>query len=225
MLNQRVLYNINEDPSGLNTFFVWWAHDDDTWLGLDHAAIWSRHLYDSSKPVWNPLHHGMPLHNEPLESPDADLANKYPSMWDERFPVEVGEPSKYPYVLTTFRLAEHMQAGAMTRNLPWLVETHPEMFVEISPQLAEEIGVIRGDWVRVTSARNPAGIRVKANITDRLKPIRVNGKDVHVAGMPWHWGYKGLSTGPSANELTIDAVDVTANIPETKTCLCDIMKD
>jgi formate dehydrogenase major subunit len=58
-----------------------------------------------------------------------------------------------------------------------------------------------------------------------MKPIRVNGRDVHVAGMPWHWGFKGLSKGPSANLVTMDAVDVTANIPEVKTCLCDIMKD
>jgi len=225
MLNQRVLYNIDEDPAGLKTFFVWWAHDDDTWLGLDKAAIWSRHLYKPDKPAWNPFHHGMPLHNEPLESPDQDLADKYPSMWDDRFPVIVGSASEYPYVLTTFRLAEHMQAGAMTRNLPWLVEAQPEMFVEMSPQLAEELGVRIGDYVRVKSARKPAGIRMKANITERLLPIRVNGRDVHVVGMPWHWGFKGLSTGPSANELTIDAVDSSANIPETKTCLCNIVRD
>jgi formate dehydrogenase major subunit len=224
MGNQRVLYNINEDPSGLNTFFVWWAHDNDTWLGIDKAAIWSRHLFNPDKPDWNPLHHGMPLHNEPLESPDEDLASKYPSMWDERFPVAFGDSSEYPYVLTTFRLAEHMQAGAMTRNLSYLVETHPEMFVEISPQHADIIGVEPEDYVKVTSARNPDGIIVKVNVTDRIKPIPVNGKDVHIAGMPWHWGFKGLSTGPSANELTIDAVDVTANIPEVKTCLCNIVK-
>ena len=231
MLNQRVLYNIKEDPSGLNTFFVWWAHDDDTWLGLDRASIWSRIQFKPEKPDWNPLHHGMPLHNEPLESPDEDLAKEYPSMWDERFkkegfvPVVVGKPSEYPYVLTTFRLAEHMQAGAMTRNLPWLVEAQPEVFIEMSPQLAEELGVKIGDYVRVKSARNPTGVRVKANITERMMPIRVNGRDVHVVAMPWHWGFKGLSTGPSANELTIDAVDVSANIPETKTCLCNIVKD
>lgn len=224
MDNQRVLYNINEDPAGLNTFFVWWAHNSDTWLGLDKAAIWSRHLFNSEKPIWNPLHHGMPLHNEPLESPDEDLASKYPSMWDNRFPVTVGSPSEYPYVLTTFRLAEHMQAGAMTRNLPWLVEAQPEMFVEISPQHAAELGVNAEEYVIVKTARDPTGIRVKVNVTDRIKPIRVNGKDIHIAAMPWHWGFKGLSTGPSANEITIDAVDVTANIPEVKTCLCDIVK-
>jgi formate dehydrogenase major subunit len=166
----------------------------------------------------------MPLHNEPLESPDQDLADKYPSMWDERFPVVFGDSSDYPYVLTTFRLAEHMQAGAMTRNLSYLVETQPEMFVEISPQLASQLGVKAEEYVKVTTARNPDGIRVKVNVTDRILPIKVNGKDVHVAAMPWHWGFKGLSTGPSANELTIDAVDVTANIPELKTCLCNIVK-
>ena len=225
MDNQRILYNINEEPAGLSTFFVWWGHDEDTWLGLDKAAIWSRHLYDPTKPDWNPLHHGMPLHNEPLESPDEDLARKYPSMWDERFPVALGDSTEYPYVLTTFRLAEHMQAGAMTRNLSWLVEAHPEMFVEISPQLAALIGVEGEEYVKVKTARNSDGIRVKVNVTDRLKPLNVNGKDVHVVGMPWHWGFKGLSTGPSANELTIDAVDVTANIPEVKTCLCNIVKE
>jgi anaerobic selenocysteine-containing dehydrogenase len=225
MDNQRVLYNNKEDPSGLNTFFVWWAHDKDTWLGLDKAAIWSKPLYNPDKPIWNPLHHGMPLHNEPVESPDEELASKYPSMWDNRFPVVVGSPSEYPYVLTTFRLAEHMQAGAMTRNLPYLVEAHPEMFVELSPQLAAELGVNAEEYVRVKTARDTTGIRVKVNLTDRIKPIRVNGKDVHVVAMPWHWGFKGLSTGPSANDITIDAVDVSANIPEVKTCLCNIVRD
>jgi formate dehydrogenase major subunit len=57
-----------------------------------------------------------------------------------------------------------------------------------------------------------------------MKPVTVNGKTVHQAAMPWHWGFKGLSTGPSANELTMDAVDVSAQIPETKTCLCNIQK-
>ena len=225
MLNQRVLYNINEDAAGVKTFFVWWAHNKDVWLGLDRAAIWSNPLLDATKPDWNPLHWGMPLHNEPLESPDEELASQYPTMWDNRYKVDVGKPVDYPYVMTTFRLAEHMQAGAMTRNLPWLVEAQPEMFAEISTQLAAQIGVNIGDYIRVKTARNSNGIRVKANVTNRLLPIRVNGKDVHVVALPWHWGFKGLSTGPSANELTIDSVDVSANIPEFKTCLCNVEKD
>jgi len=145
-------------------------------------------------------------------------------MWDNRYEVVTGSSTDYPYVLTTFRLAEHMQAGAMTRNLPWLVETHPSMFIEMSEELGQTIGVKSGDDVLVKTARKPTGIRVKAIVTKRVKPVKVNNKTVHVVGMPWHWGFKGLSTGPSANEVTIDAVDVSANIPEFKTCLCKVEK-
>ncbi|MEM2922310.1 MAG: molybdopterin dinucleotide binding domain-containing protein, partial [Candidatus Bathyarchaeia archaeon] len=226
MLNQRILYNKKESNPGVNTFFVWFATHPNAWLGhtLDRAAIWSKPLHDPNKPVKNPLSQGLPLHNEPLESPDKTLATEYPTMWDERFPVAVGDPDEYPYVLTTFRLAEHMQAGAMTRNLPWLVETHPSMFVEMSPELAREIGIGSGDYVVVKTARKPEGVKVKALVTDRIKPLTINGRTVHEVAMPWHWGFKGLSTGPSANELTIDAVDVSANIPEYKVCLCRVEK-
>jgi len=225
MINQRILYQKDESNKGVDYFFTWFAISDDVWPGYDKAAIFSKPLYKpDGKLDTNPLKHGMPLHNEPLESPDADLAAEYPSMWDERFPVVVGTSADYPHVLTTFRLTEHMQAGAMTRNLPWLVETHPSMFVEISPELAEEIGVSSGDDVLVKSARNTTGIKVKANVTDRMQPITLNGKKIHEVAMPWHWGFKGLSTGPSANELTIDAVDVSANIPETKVCLVKVEK-
>jgi len=226
MRNQRVLYNKGESKPGVSTFFVWFATSSSSWLGhtLDKAAIWSNPLYDPTKASTNPLYHGMPLHNEPVESPDATLATEYPTMWDDRFTVDKGSPIDYPYVLTTNRLAEHMQAGAMTRNLPWLVETHPEVFVEISPELASSLGITDGSYVMVKTKRNPAGIKVKAIVTDRIKPLTVNGRTVHQVAMPWHWGFKGLSTGPSANEVTIDAVDVSANIPEYKTCLCSIEK-
>jgi len=224
MLNQRVLYDIDEAPAGVKTFFVWWAHSSDKWLGLDVAAIWSKPLYDPSKLEWNPLRYGFPMHNEPLESPDKDLAKEFPTMWDDRFPVMKGSVEQYPHVLTTFRLAEHMQAGAMTRNLPWLVETQPEMFVEISQQLATELGVRAGGYVIVKTARNPTGEKMKAIVTERIQPLTVNGKKVHEVAMPWHWGFKGLSRGPSANTLTTDAVDVSANIPEYKVCLCKVEK-
>jgi formate dehydrogenase major subunit len=235
MINQRILYQKGESNKGVDYFFTWFAISDDAYLGMDKAAIFSKPLYKRNTPGFehyedtNPLYHGMPLHNEPLESPDPELAAEYPTMWDNdpetrKFQVKIGDPTEYPHVLTTFRLTEHMQAGAMTRNLPWLVEAHPSMFVEISPELAAEIGVSSGDDVLVTSARNTTGIKVKANVTDRMKPITVNKKTVHEVAMPWHWGFKGLSTGPSANELTMDAVDVSANIPETKVCLVKVEK-
>ncbi len=226
MDNQRILYNSSESKAGVKTFFVWFATDPTAWLGhtLDKAAIWSRPLYDPTKPAKNPLSQAMPLHTEPLESPDSTLAAEYPTMWDNRYAVETGSADEYPYVLITNRVAEHMQAGAMTRNVPWLVEAQPEMFVEISPELASSLGITDGSYVLVKTKRTPTGIRVKAIVTNRVQPLTVNGKKVHQVAMPWHWGFKGLSTGPSANEITIDSVDVSANIPEYKTCLCKVEK-
>ncbi|MCP8312079.1 MAG: molybdopterin-dependent oxidoreductase [Candidatus Methylarchaceae archaeon HK01B] len=235
MLNQRVLYNINESHSGVNYFFTWWALNDTTWLGFDKGAVWSRLLFNASIPdVKNPLSHGMPLHNEPLESPDSELEIEYPTMWGSYYtyynvyedikPVEIGDSSTYPYVLTTFRLAEHMQAGALTRNVPWLVELFPEVFVEMSPTLASKIGVSSGDYVLLKTARNPDGDMVKCVVTDRIQPLIINGKTIHEVAMPWHWGFRGLSTGLSANVLTMDAVDVSAHIPEYKACLCKVEK-
>ena len=42
--------------------------------------------------------------------------------------------------------------------------------------------------------------------------------------MPYNWGFKGLSTGPSVNHLTIDAVDPGAGTQETKACLVNVVK-
>ncbi len=228
MDNQRILYNINESNPGVKTFFVWFAMNENVWLGLDKAAIWSSQLYNPKLPPTNPLHHGLPLHNEPAESPDSELAKEYPTMWGDYYtyyePVAIGKSEEYPHVLTTFRLAEHMQAGGLTRNQPWLIECHPEMFVEISPALAKEIGVKSGDYVIVKTARNPKGEKMKCIVTERLQPLTINGKIIHEVAMPWHWGFKGLSTGVSANVLVIDAVDVSAHIPEYKACLCKVEK-
>jgi hypothetical protein len=53
---------------------------------------------------------------------------------------KVADPA-YPHVLSTYRLTEHHLSGVMSRWLPWLAELMPELFCEISPEHAEEIGV------------------------------------------------------------------------------------
>jgi len=131
-----------------------------------------------------------------------------------------GDASKYPIVATTYRVSEHWQAGQMTRNLPWLVELMPEMFVELSEELAEEKGIRNGGRVIVESARGK--IEAVAVVTKRFSPFSIDGKKVHQIGMPWHWGYMGLSTGDSANMLTPNIGDANTTIPEYKAFLCDI---
>jgi formate dehydrogenase major subunit len=169
-----------------------------------------------------------PEHYEPWESPVPNLLNAQPFN-----PVSTvcatpdlnakGDVSRFPIVATTFRMSEHWQAGAMTRNLPWLCELVPDIFVEMSEDLAGRKGVKNGDRVRVTSARG--SITGFALVTRRLTPLIVHGKPIDQIAIPWHFGYSGLATGDSANMLTPHIGDANTHIPEYKTFLCDIRKE
>ena len=110
----------------------------------------------------------------------------------------------------------------MTRNLPWMVEMQPEVFVEISEELASEKGIANGDMVTITSARG--SMEAIAMVTKRFKPFTINGNTIHQVGIPWHWGYTGLSTGDSANVLTPHVGDANTMIPEYKAFLVNVAK-
>ncbi len=133
----------------------------------------------------------------------------------------MGDP-KFPYVLTTYRLTEHYLAGGMSRWLPWLNELQPELFVEISPELAKEKGIKNLDWCKISSPRTQ--IRAKALVTRRMRPFKINGKVIHQVGMPWHWGYEGLSTGDVVNELTSLIADPNVSMHEGKAFVCNVEK-
>ncbi len=173
----------------------------------------------------------LPEHYEPLESPltknpmgHATRINPAIKLWHEVRPEnnKIGTPDEFPIVGTTYRVTEHWQAGAMTRNLPWLVELMPDVFVEMSVELAAEKGIKNGNKIIVTTARGTLeGI---ACVTPRFKPFKLNGKSVHQIGIPWHWGYTGLARGSSANCLTPHVGDANTMIPEYKAFLCNVNK-
>jgi formate dehydrogenase major subunit len=94
--------------------------------------------------------------------------------------------------------------------------------LEMPESLAQKLSLKTGDWVKVSSARGE--LTVKAVVTPRMKTLQVDGREVTVVWMPYNWGYKGLSTGPSVNHLTIDAVDPGAGTQETKACLVNVVK-
>jgi len=132
------------------------------------------------------------------------------------------DTNKYPYIGTTYRVTEHWQAGAMTRNLPWLVELVPDMFVEISKSLAVAKDIKNGDRVRVATERG--SIEGYALVTSRMQILIVDGNLVEQVGIPWHFGYAGLATGDSANILTSEAQSPVSGIPEFKAFLCNVEK-
>ena len=88
--------------------------------------------------------------------------------------------------------------------------------------LGQKLGVKTGEWVKVSSARGE--LTVKAVVTPRMKPLKVNGQRSHDRVDAIQLGLQGLSTGPSVNHLTIDAVDPGAGTQETKACLVNVVK-
>lgn len=165
-----------------------------------------------------------PEHYEPYESPVTNSMS--PVQCSPTLSFYAGEvkgtADHYPILATTFRVVEHLHTGSFTRNLPWLVEMMPEMFVEISEELAEERGIVDGSEITISSARGE--IRAVAAVTKRLKPLSLNGRQVHQIALPWHWGYMGLSKGDSAGALTARVCDINTMIPEYRAFLCDIRK-
>jgi formate dehydrogenase major subunit len=170
----------------------------------------------------------LPEMYEPIESPVENLLHpqvrnnptvKYPRVASHQ---PIGKARDFPYVLMTSTVAEHWCAGSTTRNIPWLNELVPEPMIELPQALAQKLALTTGDLVKVSSARGE--VEVKAVVTPRMQTLNIDGTEVVIVWMPYCWGFKGLSTGPSVNHLTIDALDPVAGTQETKACLVNVVK-
>src|SRR5437762_3289797 len=129
----------------------------------------------------------LPTHYEPYESPVPNAVYKQQSnptalLWEipGNAYAKVASP-EYPHVLSTYRLTEHHLSGTMSRWLPWLAELQPELFCELSPEHAAELGVGNTDWVVISTPRG--SIRAKALVTRRIRPYRLRDKTVHHVGL------------------------------------------
>ena len=180
-------------------------------------------LFAPSGVVDGPL----PTHYEPHESPVENPL--YAQEWNparQRFDRPgnrsngPGDRDAFPFVMTTYRLTEHHTAGGMSRFLPYLSELQPEMFCEVSPELAAERRLVHGGWATITSRR--AAIEARVLVTRRLKPMPLGGCVVHQVGLPYHWGTNGLSRGDAANDLFEIVLDPNVHIQESKAATCDI---
>ncbi|MEZ0577043.1 hypothetical protein ACAG65_13600, partial [Halodesulfovibrio aestuarii] len=64
-----------------------------------------------------------------------------------------------------------------------------------------------------------------AIVTKRIKPYKVHGQDVHLVGLPWHYGWvTPKNGGDSANLLTPSVGDPNTGIPETKAFMVNVSK-
>ena len=177
-----------------------------------------------------------PEHYEPVESKFKNAMNGSQNspvvkIWDGAGKMDalakVGDPD-YPIICGIARVTEHFQSGTMTRNMPWLVEMQPNMFVEISKDLARRKSVKNGDWVKVKSIRGE--VECVAVVTDRIQVIQVDGKGTDVVNMPYHFGFRGYATGGpkdlsyAGNQTSPHVGDCNTTTPEYKAFLVNIEK-
>jgi formate dehydrogenase alpha subunit len=162
--------------------------------GIDHARI--QRESGVHWPCPTPDHPGTPtLFAEDFPSGKGRLT---PLSYN---PAAELPDAEFPFILSTGRVLYHWHGGTMTRRSK-LDEIYPEATVEIHPQDASQLGVTHGEWIRVRSRRGQ--IEVKALVTERSPRGLVF--------IPFHFAEA------AANELTIDARDARAKIPDYKVC-------
>ncbi len=219
--NRRILYNrASCDPQGQpwdpsRTLIKWGG---TKWVGFDVPDF-----VPASKPeagmgpfIMQPegvarlfalgfLRDGpFPEHYEPFEAPIKNplhpQVNANPAARVFKGDLEVfGKPSDFPHVGTTYRVTELFHFWSKHTLINAILQ--PQQFVEIGEELAKAKGIAAGDWIKVRSNRGE--LSAVAVVTKRIKPLVVDGKPLHVVGLPFHWGFTGRTKkGYPSNVLT-----------------------
>jgi formate dehydrogenase major subunit len=156
-----------------------------------------------------------PLHESQQTNPPSDKKERP----DNPYAFSPGD-ARFPFILTSYRLTEHHTAGGMSRTLSHLAELQPELFCEISPELAGELDVEHGTFVSITTPRGI--IETRALITPRMRPLWIEGRRVHQVGLPYHWGYMGVAKGDVVNDLVAISEEPNVRIMESKALVCNL---
>ncbi len=244
-VNRRILYNrASVDPNGkpwnpAKTVIAW---EDGKWVGDVPDGGWAPQADEKGKLPFIMHTHGVgqlygpgrmdgPFseHYEPVETPltshpfSKQLSSPVYKFADSDMDLlaKPADPS-YPIVLTTYNMTEHWCGGGETRNVPNLLEAEPQLYIEMSHELAKEKGIENGDPVIVESIRGR--VEAIAMVTVRVVPFQVMGKTVHLVGMPYAFGWANKGCGDSTNRLTPSVADPNTTIFELKACQVNVRK-
>ncbi len=238
-VNRRIIYNrasVNAEgkPFAPNKAVIEW--DGSKWVGDVPDGGWKpgeKHPFimrpQGMAQLYGPgaADGPFPEHYEAMECPIA--SHPFSKQLHNPTALHFSEEKKavcdprYPFVGTTYRVTEHWQTGLMTRYTDWLLEAEPQMFCELSEELAKMRGIANGDKVIVDCQRG--SMWAIAIVTKRLKPFTIDGQVVHQVGFPWHYGWLyPKNGGDSANILTASVGDPNTGIPETKAFMVNVKK-
>jgi formate dehydrogenase major subunit len=245
-VNRRIIYNrasvdLDGNPRNPAKAVIKWDAEAKKWVGDVPDGGWppmgTEGFYpfimkpDGVASVFGPgLADGpFPEHYEPLECPieqnimSSQRINPVIKIFEGGPDTFATCDPKYPFVCTTYRVTEHWQTGVLTRWLPWLIEAEPQIFCEMSQELAKLRGIENGDKVLVETSRGK--VEATAIVTIRLKPFVIAGQAVHMIGLPYHYGWlHPKDGGDSANLLTPTVGDPNTMIPESKAFMANVKK-
>ena len=245
-VNRRIIYNrasvdLDGNPRNPNRVVIKWDAATKKWVGDVPDGGWppmgTEGFYpfimkpDGVAHIFGPgLKDGpFPEHYEPLECPieknlmSSQRINPVVKIFEGGPDTFLTCDPKYPFVCTTYRVTEHWQTGVLTRWLPWLIEAEPQLFCEMSQELAKLREIKNGDRVVVETARGK--VVAVAIVTSRMKPFNIAGQTVHQIGVPWHFGWIWPKDGgESANLLTPTVGDPNTMIPESKAFMANVRK-
>jgi formate dehydrogenase major subunit len=244
-MNRRILYNrasvdMNGKPYNPEKVVIAW--EDGKWIGdvpdgpappmaMEKGKYPFIMTTEGRGQLYGPGREDGPFpeHYEPAETPlktnpfSKQMSNPCMKVGTSELDVLAahGDP-RFPIVLTSYSMTEHWCSGSETRNAGPLLEAEPQQYIEMSPQLAAEKGVKNGDVVIVESLRGKC--EAVAMVTIRIRPFLVEGKTVHLVGMPFAFGWTKPKCGDSINRLTPSVGDPNTTIPEYKACLVNLRK-
>ena len=125
-------------------------------------------------------------------------------------PAAESPDEEYPYWLCTGRVLEHWHSGSMTERVPELYRAFPDALCFLHPDDAAEMGMRRGDEVRVISRRGEMRTRVETR--GRNKPPR------GLIFVPW------FDASQLINKVTLDATDPMSKQTDFKKCAVRLEK-
>jgi formate dehydrogenase major subunit len=243
-VNRRILYNrASVDPSGKpwNPAKAVIAWEDGKWVGDVPDGPWPPMATDKGKYPFIMHTHGFSQLYGPgrEDGPFSGALRARGNAGDRNpFSKQLSSPAtssvssdmdklakpadpNYPIVLTTYNMTEHWCGGGETRNVPNLLEAEPQLYVEMSPELAKEKGIKNGDGVIVESPRG----KVEASpwsrcACDRSRSREDRTPDRHALCL--RVGHAGLRRFDQ--RLTASVGDPNTTIPEYKALCVNVRK-
>ena len=166
----------------------------------------------------------LPTHYEPPESPVKNplygqqfnpVAKLWPRKGNE---LHAPEDPRFPYVFTTYRLTELHCGGIIGRVTPHTAELQPEAFVEISPELANQLGIRHLDWTVLSTLRGD--IEVRAMVTERIRPSPSMAAPCIRSACPGFTAGRATPEATSPTSLLAITGDANTSIHSTKAVTC-----